>query len=97
MKIYSLYKVKSISMQNKNSCQTCSQHKNNNKILASILSIYSSLQLFKVFIIAKDDSFIFKALLLLTCTTRMFTICFPRSKQYHLSLDELINKVFEPK
>jgi hypothetical protein len=36
------------SMQNKNSCQTCSQHKNNNRILASILSTYSNLQLFKV-------------------------------------------------
>jgi hypothetical protein len=36
------------SMQNKNSCQTCSQHKNNNRILARILSTYLNLQLFKV-------------------------------------------------
>jgi len=47
-KSYSLYKFKSISMQNKNSCQTCSQHKNNNIIQARILNIYSNLQLFKV-------------------------------------------------
>jgi hypothetical protein len=44
-KAKSSYKFKSISKQNNNSCQTCFQHKYNNRILTSILNIYPNLQL----------------------------------------------------
>jgi hypothetical protein len=48
------------------------------------------------FIVVKDESFVLKALLLLTYAAKMFAICLPRYQQHHLSLNALLNKVFEP-
>ena len=51
----------------------------------------------EAFFIVKEESFVFKTLLLITYTIRIFVINLPRFHEYHLSLDTLLNKVFEPK
>jgi hypothetical protein len=51
----------------------------------------------ETFVVVKNESFILKDLLLLTCVIRMFAICLSKFQQHYLSLDTLLNKIFEPK
>ena len=48
-------------------------------------------------VVVKDEFFILKTLLLLNCARTLFVICLLRCQHHHLSLDTLINKVFEQK
>jgi hypothetical protein len=51
----------------------------------------------KSFVVVNNDSFILKMLLLIICATRTLTIRLSRFQQHHLGLDELLNKILEPK
>ena len=46
------------------------------------------------FIVINDEPFVLKALLLLTCVTRIYTIFLPRFQQYHIGLDAYLNQDF---
>jgi hypothetical protein len=48
-------------------------------------------------LLSNDESFVIKALLLLTFATKMFAICLPRFQHNHVGFDSFLNKVFEQK
>jgi len=51
----------------------------------------------ETFVVVKNELFILKDLLFLTYVIMMFAICLPKFQQHYLSLDTLLNKIFEPK
>ena len=51
----------------------------------------------KLLLLSMINHFVLDILLHLTCVARIFIICLPIFQNHHLSLDALLNKVFEPK